>query len=182
MSQPLVANFVDPEAMIRQLTVEPGALVADFGCGSGYFSISFARAVGKEGKVYAFDILPSALESISSRAKVLGLTNITPKRANLERQEGSGLPSESVDWVILKDVLFQNKNKDTMVEEVARVLKKSGQAVVMEWKVEADATVGPETSLRLSREALVTLLEKYALTVKQDLAAGDFHYAFVVGK
>jgi tRNA A58 N-methylase Trm61 len=64
-------NFVDPARIISQVEVTTGATVADFGCGSGYFSFAFAKAVGAEGKVFALDILPSALEAVASRAKTL---------------------------------------------------------------------------------------------------------------
>ena len=121
-------NFVDPARIIGQIDVTPGASVADFGCGSGYFSFEFAKVVGSEGKVYALDILPSALEAVASRAKILHLGNITPKRVNLEREGGSGLGMTSVDWVVLKDMLFQNEHKGVILKEVSRVLKPGGSA------------------------------------------------------
>lgn len=175
------AAFADPAAIVDQLSIGAGNKVADFGCGSGFFSFEFAKRVGAEGMVYALDILPSALEAVASRAKVLNLTNITTKRANLERDNGSGLAPQSIDWVVTKDILFQNKHKDVMLREVARVLKPGGHALLMEWSP-TETLVGPEAELRISPEQLRTLVEAAHLVVEKELNVGGFHYAFVVKK
>jgi ubiquinone/menaquinone biosynthesis C-methylase UbiE len=177
-----VPNFVDPKVIVDQLMVETGHQVADFGCGSGYFSFEFAQRVGVEqGSVYALDVLPSALEAVASRAKTLGLTNIITKRVNLENAHGSGLADASMDWVVLKDVLLQNQKKDVVLREVARVIKPGGQALIMEWSPD-EALVGPEKQLRLQPDELRRLITEAHLTIAQELHAGGFHYAFVVKK
>ncbi len=174
-------TFVNPETLTAQLPQLPGKSVADFGCGSGFFSLAFAKAVGVEGRVFALDILPSSLEAVSSRAKTLGLSNVLAKRANLERDNGSSLPDASLDWVIMKDVLFQNKNKSVMLQEAHRILKAGGQLLVMEWN-DHDLSFGPEQSLRVPEKMLQSLAAEHGFTFVQDLDAGDFHYAMVFRK
>ncbi len=181
MGLPLAYSFVKPEEVLDQLDMLTGATVADFGCGSGFFSLAFARAVGENGRVYALDILPSSLEAVASRAKALGLKNIVAKRANLERENGSGLPDESVDWVILKDVLFQNRERERMLWEAYRILKKGAFLFVMEWN-DREASFGPEVSLRISRDKLVEMLSERGFSPVKDVAAGDYHYALVCEK
>lgn len=181
MSVPFAATFVDPNTLLRQLSVTPGSMVADFGCGSGYFSLAFAKAVGKDGRVIALDILPSALDAVKSRARMASISHISTRRANLEKEGGSGLAPESMDWVVLKDVLFQNSNKELILKEVNRIVRKGGHVLLMEWKDE-DATVGPELHLRISRNDLVTLIQSVGFSVQEELQAGDFHYAFLLGK
>lgn len=182
MSVPQNLNFVDPASVVNQLSVELGNQVADFGCGSGYFSFEFARRVGMEsGRVYALDVLPSALEAVASRAKSLGLTNVIVKRVNLENEQGSGLAPLSMDWIVLKDVLLQNQKKDVMLREVARVLKPGGQALIMEWSPD-EALVGPEKQLRVEPTELKKLIETVGLSVETELNVGGFHYGFVVKK
>lgn len=181
MNTPVALTFADPASIVNQLQIELGSTVADFGCGSGFFSFEFAKRVGSEGKVYAFDILPSALEAVTSGAKNLNLTNIFPKRVNLEKENGSGLLSESIDWLVIKDILFQNKGKQIILGEVARVLKSGGHAVIMEWDPK-ESLVGPEKELRISPEQLKKLVESARLVVERELNVGGFHYAFLIRK
>lgn len=171
-------NFVDPAIVVGKLSIAPGSHVADFGCGSGYFSFEFARQVGPEGQVHALDVLPSALEAVASRAKTLGITNIATKRVNLENEQGSGLGNASMDWVIMKDVLLQNQKKDVMLREVARILKPGGSVLIMEWNPD-ESLVGPEKNLRVSKEDLQKLTTEAGLTIESELSVGGFHYAFI---
>ena len=173
--------FVDPAMVVDQLDVKAGDTVADFGCGSGFFSFEFAKRVGAAGVVYAFDVMSSALEVVASQAKMINVTNITTKRVNLEQENGSGLPTHSVDWVVTKDILFQNKNKQVIIQEVARVLKPGGQAVFMEWKPN-ESLVGPDQALRISPQELRVLIEAVGLTVVKELNVGGFHHALLVKK
>lgn len=181
MNAPKGLVFVEPRRVIKELSIGIGDTVADFGAGSGYFSFEFARAVGSEGKVYALDVLPSALEAITSRAKTLGLANIVAQRVNLERPNGSGLGTGSVDWVIVKDVLMQNQDKSVILREVGRILKPNGQAIVIEWHPD-EATVGPDKETRIAPVVLRKLVEETGLEVVDEPAVGGFHYAFVVKK
>ncbi len=175
------ASFVDPARVIAQIDVVSGATVADFGCGSGYFSFEFAKAIGPDGKVYALDILPQALDAVSSHAKLMGIHNIVTKRANLERDGGSTLGLASVDWVILKDMLFQNEHKHIIIAEMARVLKPGGHAIVMEWNPKASA-IGPEKKLRIDPEELKALLLASGLSLEKSFPVGGYHYAFLMKK
>ncbi|MBI3274220.1 MAG: hypothetical protein HYZ69_03680, partial [Candidatus Colwellbacteria bacterium] len=53
-------GFLDPGLIINEFGLMPGMFVADFGSGAGYFTILIAEKVGKEGRVYALDIMESA--------------------------------------------------------------------------------------------------------------------------
>lgn len=174
-------TFVDPASMMRKLEIAPGMMVADFGCGAGYFTFEAAKAVGAEGKVYALDILPAALEAVMSRMKVLGLSNVETKRVNLEKLGGSGLQGESIDWVILKDMLFQNANKEVILQEILRVLKPTGRVFLMEW-IPGDVPMGPEEGMRVSEADTRALVERIGLHPENNIPAGDFHYALIARK
>lgn len=181
MDAPRGLTFVEPRTVIRTLAVAAGDTVADFGAGSGYFSFEFARAVGPDGTVYALDVLPAALEAITSQAKTLGLGNVVAQRCNLERANGSGLGAGSVDWVVAKDVLLQNRDKGVIMREVARILKPSGQALIVEWDPD-ESIVGPERELRIKPEEMRQIIAEAGLSIIEEPAVGGFHYAFLVGK
>ncbi len=174
-------KFINPEVVIEKLGVKEGMKIADFGCGTGYFSLAFGKKVGEEGKVYALDILPQKLESVESQAKSLGISNITTHRVNLEKENGSKLESNDIDWVVMKDMLFQNKNKDKIIAEARRVLKEGGKILIIEWNLE-DTSIGPEKELRISREALNMLADREKLCFSKEIEVGNFHYGLIFTK
>jgi len=176
------SSFVDPKAVILALPEEPKGTIVDFGCGAGYFSIEFARAVGEDGHVIAIDVLPAALEALASQVKLFGLKNIVTKRANLEREGGSGLSPGSADWVVAKDVLFQNADKEVILREIHRILRPGGHAIIMEWGAASGLNVGPTAGSRIEPDVLKKLLEETGFSDIQDVPVGTFHYAFLVSK
>lgn len=181
MNSPVGITFVDPSKVAGLLDLKKGESVADFGCGAGFFSFEFAKRVAPDGTVYALDVLPSALEAVNSRAKTLGITNVVTKRVNLENEHGSTLAPGSMQWVILKDMLFQNEKKDIILREVARVLKSDGRALIMEWNP-ADSFVGPEKHLRVLPEKIQSLFAEARLAMDKEIPVGGFHYAYLVKK
>lgn len=174
-------KFIDPEKIISQLDIRQGNKVADFGCGTGYFSFPLARKVGERGIVYSLDVLPQIIEAIESEAKVENIKNVITKRVNLEKEGGSKLDSESLDWVILKDVLYQNQKKDVMFKEAKRTLKKGGKILVVEWNKES-AMIGPAEDLRIGKDEILELAKNEGLEFSADVEAGKFHWSFVLIK
>jgi len=182
-SQPeaFAVKFADPEGVVDKIEIASGSIVADFGCASGYFSLPVAKKIGEEGVVYALDILPQNLETVNSKAKTASLTNIITKKVNLEKENGSGLPDDSCDWVIMKCILFQNKNKSAILTEAKRVLKSGGKVLLIEWNM-SDSSIGPDMSLRISKEALSDIIQLSGLSIAQEVPVGDFHYSLVLIK
>jgi ubiquinone/menaquinone biosynthesis C-methylase UbiE len=163
------------------MELQAGMTVADFGCGTGYFSLPIAKKIGEEGVVYALDILPEKLEVIESQVKMRNITNIIAKRVNLENKEGSQLGAGSADWVIMKDVLFQNKNKNQMLMEAKRILKDGGKILIIEWKKE-NTPIGPDNKIRISKEELKKLIIENGLGILKEINAGNFHYCLILIK
>jgi ubiquinone/menaquinone biosynthesis C-methylase UbiE len=174
-------RFINPKEIIDQLDVAEGSVVADFGCGMGHFSLEMSKVVGENGVVYALDILPEKLESVIGGAKGLGATNVVAKRVNLEKENGSGLGNNSVDWIVMKDMLFQNRDKKAIIAEAYRILKSGGKILIIEWGTE-NQSVGPVRELRMSEEALKVLTQKAGLTVFRSIKAGNFHFAIIFTK
>ncbi len=173
------AKFIDPQNVIAQLDLKNDMTVADFGSGAGYFTLPIAKKIEDGGKVYALDVVPQKLEAVISKAKSQGLNNIMTKRVNLENKNGSGLEDGSIDFIIMKDMLFQNKNKSQIIEEARRILKAGGQILVIEWGTD-NFSIGPEKSLRIYRESVIELAQKKGLKFLKEIKAGNFHYGLVL--
>lgn len=173
-------SFVDPKKILKMAGVKSNDKVADFGCGAGYFSIPAAVIVGEGGEVHCFDVLPSAIEAIESHARINGVDNVTIKRANLEAEKSTGLPDESIDWVIIKDILFQNKGKQKILKEAKRILKSGGNVLVMEWN--NNLSMGPEKKKRIGNKDMLDMIFKEDFVYKKQSDAGDYHYVIIATK
>jgi len=51
--------------------VEKGQVVADLGCGPGYYTLVLAEFVGPEGRVYAVDSDGKAIRALEKKAEVI---------------------------------------------------------------------------------------------------------------
>jgi ubiquinone/menaquinone biosynthesis C-methylase UbiE len=174
-------KFINPEMIVDFLDIQEGMKVADFGCGTGYFTFAFAQKVGSAGIVYSIDVRKEKLEVIESSFRALGIKNIVVKRANLESKKGTGLRSASLDWVILANILFQNKKKSEILEEAKRVLKKNGKILLIEWRPE-ETGIGPERKIRVSKEMAISLTEKSGLKIAREIPVSQFHYGLILSQ
>lgn len=160
--------------------IKPGMTISDFGSGSGYFTIPMAKLVGKDGKVYAFDVLEDALEALESKAELAGLFNIEIRRVNLEKPKATGLNDRSQDCVVLSNILFQTQKKEQMLAEAARILKPEKYLIVVAW--EPDTAVGPSEGWRIEREEAKKLLEKQDLNHYKEFEGGRYHFGLIYRK
>ena len=167
-------RFYSPSDFVSELNLTFGTYVADFGSGAGNFAVEMARHVGREGRIFAFDIRTPALQSLQSKARSAGYRNIKPVRSDLEEERGTGLPDEYVDLVLIHNIIFQVKDKKSLLQEAARVTKPGGRVAAVEW--EKSSPIGPRMKDRMSKSELTDLFEKHGLAHEADLKAGAYHY------
>jgi len=111
-----------PLNILHEAGVRFGMRVLDLGCGPGSFSIAAARLVGTEGFVWAVDIHPLAIKYVKKGIKRWGLANI---RTLTESQLGE-IPEESVDMVLIYDLLHDLEDPASALGESHRTLKNDG--------------------------------------------------------
>jgi|YelNatPaOPRAMG01_1025707.scaffolds.fasta_scaffold17383_6 ubiquinone/menaquinone biosynthesis C-methylase UbiE len=170
-------EMFNPKTVVLQLNISSGAVVADFGCGSGYFTLELAQAVGPQGKVFAIDVVPEQLESVRSLAQMRNLNNIETRWANLEKT--STLEKGSCDWVIAANLFFQiPKNlREKVLAEAYNVLKNGGKLVVIDWK--PDSTLGPPKNDRIAEDEMMKLAASQKLKFYKKLEIGDTHWCLI---
>lgn len=167
--------FLNPEKIISSLSLRENMSVADFGCGSGGWSIPLAQRI-KDGQIYAIDVTEESLSALRSKINSEKLGNIRVVRADLEK--GSGLRNEFLDMVVVSNILFQAENKSSIIREAKRVLKKGGQMLVVDWLPNAPG--GPQD--RVSAEEVRSLAQESGFTFKEEVDAGVYHYAHLYEK
>ena len=176
----LSGGFLDPGKTVLEFDVKEGMSIADFGCGTGYFTILLGQKVGKDGKVYALDVQEPPLDSVRAKAKAVGLENIEAIRANLEVLGSSRLPDNSQDMVLLANILFQSTKKREIISEAARVLKTGSSLIVIDWKKGTGG--GPPDELRAEPTEMKALLSADIFSFQKDIDAGSFHYGMMFVK
>lgn len=118
-----IRDFFNPPVNILEgVGIKPGQYVLDFGCGPGSYSISASRLIGNNGKVYALDINPTAIDSLKKISSKKGLSNIETILSGCK----TNLSDNSIDAVILFDVYHELDDKVKVLEELYRVLKPDG--------------------------------------------------------
>ena len=174
-------GFMNPDKIVSGFGIKEGMMIADFGSGAGYFAILSAEKVGKNGKVYALDIMESALDSVRAKARAAGLENVEIIRTNLEVVGSSGLADQSQDVVLVANILFQSEKKSEIIREARRVLKDSGLLVIIDWKKDAGG-FGPPDNLRTEEAAMRSLAVGGGLVFERNFDAGQFHFGMVFRK
>lgn len=157
--------------------------VADFGANAGYFTIPIAKRLSADAStVYAFDIQEAPLETLRKRARELHIHNIQTIRADLERPGGTQMKDESMDRVLMANILFQAPDKNTLVAEAVRILHPNGKILVIDWDPDHAAGLGPKKDQRVSRATTTQILMHLGCRVRKEMRVGTDHYAILATK
>jgi ubiquinone/menaquinone biosynthesis C-methylase UbiE len=169
-------NFLNPQQILSQLILEKSMVAADFGCGSGGWSIPLAHILS-EGKVFAVDLIKGPLSALESRAKMEGLMNIQTMLSNVEK--GTKVIPNSCDLVLMTNLLFECENKKGVLEEGKRILKTGGKILFVDWK--KSANFGPRERA-VTPEEVKKVAAELGLAVEKEFEAGIYHYGLVLLK
>lgn len=140
-----------PDLVMKALALKPGDVVADLGCGTGYFSWRMAKAVGPTGIVYGQDIQPEMLDLLAVKMKEREVTNVVGVLGTIDDPK---LP-QPVDLAIMVDVYHECSQPAEFIAAVCRSLKPGGRLVFVEYRGE-DPEV-PIKALHKMTEAQVKL-------------------------
>lgn len=167
-------EWQDPEKILSQLGVKTGMIVADLACGPGYFTIPMARAVGKDGIVYAVDSSPIMLGYLSSNIAHSKIGKKIVKVIESDITE-TRITSSSVDLILLANILHDVQDRTRLFSEIRRIKKQDSELVVIDWKKE-ETGMGPAVEIRLTESESRKILHENGYDVTQSIDAGPYHY------
>jgi precorrin-6B methylase 2 len=154
-----------PSKAIPALGLRPGAVVADVGAGSGYYTVRLATAVGPTGRVVATDLQPGMLDLIRSRVAREKLTNVELVQG---RADDPVLPSTTFDLILMVDVYHELAEPQVFVRKLKAALKPGGRLVLIEFRRE-----DPRVPIREEHKMSVS-------QVRQELGADGFRIQQVI--
>ncbi len=173
--------FANPEENVARLHLKEGEKVADFGAGTGAYAIAVGKKVGGNGKVYAVEVQDTLLPRITKAAQEAQLSNIKPLWGDIEEPGGTAIPDQSVDAVILSNVLFQAEDTRGLLAEVSRVLRRPGRVLLIDWKGSFN-NLGPHDDRVVSPEAAEEMFIRAGFRERERFDVGSYHYGFVFEK
>ena len=115
--------------VIRELDINTGSVVVDFGSGVGYFALKLSRNVGKQGRVVAVDIQRVPLYVLRTRALIDRQHNIT---TILGEPDDPRLDDNSANGVLIANTYHELDHPDVILKHLFQSLKSAGRLVVVD--------------------------------------------------
>lgn len=117
-----------PAAVLQALNLRPGNVVADLGCGSGYFTLRLSPLVGKTGRVVAEDIRREPLAFLWVRSIFNHESNVSIVRGG---RNDPHLPSR-VNAVLISNTYHEFTDAHAILVHVYQSLVPSGRLIVLD--------------------------------------------------
>ncbi len=171
-------SFLNPEEVLNKLELHSNMIAADFGCGSGGFTITLAKKLDK-GIVYGLDVQEPPLSALKARSISENINNIKVIRCNLEKEKGTTLLNSSLDLVLIVNTLFQSEDKTAIISEAERVLKPRAKLLIIDWMEEVKQ--GPQNK-KVSVSEIKKIAEKQGFKLEKELKAGKYHFCLIFKK
>lgn len=173
--------FSDPIKIVEQCGIQPGMDIADFGSGSGFYSLAASKALTSTGRVYAIDAQKDLLTKLKNHAVREGQYNIEVVWGDIEKIGGTKLRDSSVDLIFICNVFFQLENKEGALKEALRILKPRGRVVFVDW-ADSFGGIGPHQKSVFKKDKAVPFFEKFGFSMDKEILAGSHHYGFIFKK
>jgi demethylmenaquinone methyltransferase/2-methoxy-6-polyprenyl-1,4-benzoquinol methylase len=118
------------EDAVQELDVDTGETVVDLGCGPGGSFSLVAQAVAPAGEVLGVDYSAEMVDSAADRAAGIPAVSVL-------RGDAAELPlrPDSVDGVFASLALSAMPELETVLDEIARVVRPGGHLVVLDGQV-----------------------------------------------
>lgn len=166
-------QHLPPYKILTELGLSEGDVMADIGCGIGYFTFPAAEIVGETGKVFALDISAEMIEEVEKRIEANEVYNIRPV---ITEENELKVDSEAVTFAFICVVLHEVEDVERFIHEVKRILADGGKIAIVEWDKE-ESDWGPSLSHRLDKGYVKSTLEGAGFNNVTITQINEFFYA-----
>ncbi len=121
-------RFFGPMRILQGADIQPGQVVLEIGCGTGFFTLHLARLLGDQGSLVAMDVLPMSVEAVGKKVQEASLKNVRVVRGDALNTR---LAAESMDAVLIFGVIpAPMLPMEQLLSEMHRILKPDGTLLV----------------------------------------------------
>jgi ubiquinone/menaquinone biosynthesis C-methylase UbiE len=157
-------NHQDHVNLLKRGVAEAGGIWADFGSGSGAFTLALADLLGSTGEIYSVDKDRYALKE-QERAMRTYFPDSMVHYINADFTRGLTLPT--LDGVVMANSLHFLRQKDAMLQLVRSYIKLDGRLLLVEYNADRGNTWVPYP---LSYRTWEVLARKNGFAITQLLA------------
>ena len=167
----------NPQTILNQAGVTKGMFIADLGSGPGFFTIPMAQTTGEKGLVYAVDSSQTMLNCLKEN---IAKSEVNPNIIKIVNSDvcHTGIPKESVDLVLVANVLHEVEDKKAFFQEVRRISKPTALIVDVDWK-KIQTEYGPPFKDRLSKDEANCVFAENGFCVIKQIDIGPSHYELI---
>ena len=168
---------LDIHRVLALLPLRSYQVLADIGCGPGYFTIPLAKHTF-DGKVYAVDIQQAMLDATKAELDRIHLTNV-----ELVLSEDERLPMEagSLDGAFAAFVAHEADNAKEMLEEAWRCMHEGGWLALLEWH-KREMEEGPPLEDRIDQADLLEIAQEVGFRLASRHSLNDDQYMLLMRK
>ena len=164
MEDPARDAWQKPDAVVKSLELKAGQTICEIGAGPGYFTKPLARAVGRDGVVFAVDVEPTILAALRDRLKAAALSNVTPV---LGMADDPLVPPKSCDVIFIVDTFHHFADGTAYLKRLVAALKAGGRIVNIDFH-KRELPVGPPPDHKVAREEFLAHAKAAGLRVVRE--------------
>jgi ubiquinone/menaquinone biosynthesis C-methylase UbiE len=137
-----------PDQVMDMVGIKAGMIIGEVGAGRGRYTVHLARRVGDQGRIYANDIDPNALDYLKERCRKNGLANI---ETVLGKLDDPLFPRTGLDMVFMVWTFHMMEKPVEMLRSLLPYLRPGALVVMVEpIPVETEEEIN-EATARLGR-------------------------------
>jgi len=171
-------ELLPPDETLIKLGLHEGDVMADIGCGIGYFTIPASKIAGDSGNIFALDISPEMLQDVGIKIKNNNISNI---EIILTEENDLKLEDNKITFAFISTVLHEAHEKENFLNEIKRIISPKGRIAIVEWqKINSD--FGPPIDHRLDKMDLIKVLDTVGFSNISTIDIGENFYGIIAEK
>lgn len=170
---PIRLAELDPMATLMKAGFKENMVLCDIGAGTGIFSFPATQISNND--IFALEISESMIKLLKQRVVERNTKNLIIKKV-----DSSVFPLESgtCDMALLVTVLHEIEDKQSMLNEIKRVLKPTGKLLIIEFH-KRSTPMGPPVDHRISEELTQEICNNNGFKTIDKFSLGENFYGIL---